>query len=178
MTIPKTHQCWLTILWITLLPTGAVQADRVAMAPFCQALSGQWQGNAARAGEAPKQVTVSGLCSSDSHQLFLSVSRSAKYPLSESWWFREQGDGVLLTYYDGVDADKQQYFSLYRQGEDFSLLGQGEVNKRPALIQLLFDAKKTGWQWRQNVQFLDDDSQDYLFFRGIDLLPVTDTRQK
>ena len=74
--------------------------------------------------------------------------------------------------------DKQQVFSLCRQNGDYSLLGEGVVNARPALIQLLFDAQTRaqnqagGWQWTQNIQYLDDDIDRYQLFRGIEMTPV------
>ena len=148
-----------------------VTAAKANFATFCVAVAGDWRGSAARAGESPQQVSVSALCTADKRQLLLSVSQSAKHWFSETWWFRARGDEVHLTYFDGVDEDKQQTFSLYQIGDGYSLLGQGQLNKRPALIQLLFESKAAGWQWRQNVQYLDDDVEHYLLFRGIDMQP-------
>ncbi|HAY94926.1 MAG TPA: hypothetical protein DCY70_13675, partial [Shewanella sp.] len=73
--------------------------------------------------------------------------------------------------------EKQQVFSLYRQNGDYSLLGEGVVTARSALIQLLFEAKGAGaqanaWQWTQNIQYLDDDVDRYQLFRGIEMTPV------
>lgn len=152
----------------------SVQAAKVSFKAFCPQMVGQWQGNAAKAGEILRQVTVSGFCSHDQRQLILSVSVGTRAPYSETWWFREQGEQVLLTYYDGVSQEKQQVFSLYQQNGDYSLLGEGVVNARAALIQLLFEAKSPqgAWQWTQNIQYLDDDIDRYQLFRGIEMTPI------
>lgn len=151
-----------------------VMAQKVGFTQFCDALAGDWQGSSARSGQDPKQVTIASLCSADKRQLILSVSQGANHIFSETWWFRARGDEVLLTYYDGIDEDKQQSFTLYKNDESFSLLGQGELQKRPALIQLKFNKQYSGWLWLQNAQFLDDDVERYLFFRGIEMLPLED----
>ncbi|MDT3337532.1 hypothetical protein Q4Q49_19880 [Shewanella sp. SP1S1-7] len=169
---------------LSVFSSSSVMAAKVSFKEFCPQLVGQWAGDAAKAGEIPKKVAVTGFCSHDQRQLILSVSIGTRAPFSETWWFREQGDQVLLTYYDGVAEDKQQVFSLYRQNGDYSLLGEGVVNARPALIQLLFDAQTQtqtqaraqnqagGWQWTQNIQYLDDDVDRYQLFRGIEMTPV------
>ncbi|PTA48839.1 hypothetical protein C9I43_17425 [Shewanella morhuae] len=156
-----------------LLPTSALAA-KVSFKDFCPQFVGQWAGDSAKVGEIPKKVTVNGFCSQDQRQLILSVSIGTRAPFSETWWFREQGSQVLLTYYDGVAEDKQQVFSLYRQNGDYSLLGEGIVSTRPALIQLLFDTKTPAgaWLWTQNIQYLDDDIDRYQLFRGIEMTPV------
>lgn len=156
-----------------LLPSSALAA-KVSFKEFCPQFVGQWAGDAAKVGEIPKKVTVTGFCSQDQRQLILSVSIGTRAPFSETWWFREQGSQVLLTYYDGVAEDKQQVFSLYRQNGDYSLLGEGIVSTRPALIQLLFDIKTPAgaWLWTQNIQYLDDDIDRYQLFRGIEMTPV------
>ncbi|GIU04403.1 hypothetical protein [Shewanella glacialipiscicola] len=156
-----------------LLPTSALAA-KVSFKEFCPQFVGQWAGDSAKVGEIPKKVTVNGFCSQDQRQLILSVSIGTRAPFSETWWFREQGSQVLLTYYDGVAEDKQQVFSLYRQNGDYSLLGEGIVSTRPALIQLLFDTKTPAgaWLWTQNIQYLDDDIDRYQLFRGIEMTPV------
>ncbi|SIQ68517.1 hypothetical protein SAMN05421840_103159 [Shewanella morhuae] len=155
------------------LPTSALAA-KVSFKEFCPQFVGQWAGDSAKVGEIPKKVTVNGFCSQDQRQLILSVSIGTRAPFSETWWFREQGSQVLLTYYDGVAEDKQQVFSLYRQNGDYSLLGEGIVSTRPALIQLLFDTKTPAgaWLWTQNIQYLDDDIDRYQLFRGIEMTPV------
>jgi len=102
----------------------------------------------------------------------LSVSRNAKHPFSETWWFRDRGESTYLIYFDGVDEDKSQSFSLYQQNGSYSLLGEGELNKRSALIQLRFEPQESGWLWLQNVQYLDDDTDRYLFYRGIEMMPL------
>ena len=156
-----------------LLPISALAA-KVSFKEFCPQFVGQWAGDSAKVGEIPKKVTVNGFCSQDQRQLILSVSIGTRAPFSETWWFREQGSQVLLTYYDGVAEDKQQVFSLYRQNGDYSLLGEGIVSTRPALIQLLFDIKTPAgaWLWTQNIQYLDDDIDRYQLFRGIEMTPV------
>ena len=158
---------------IGLFPLSALAA-KVSFNEFCPKLAGQWTGNAAKAGEIPKQVIVNGFCSHDLRQLILSVSVGTRAPYSETWWFREQGEQVLLTYYDGISQEKQQVFSLYRQNGDYSLLGEGVVNMRSALIQLLFEAKSSqgAWLWTQNIQYLDDDIDRYQLFRGIEMTPI------
>ena len=162
------------ILALGSLALFPAQAAKISFKAFCPQMVGQWQGNAAKAGEIPRQVTVSGFCSHDQRQLILSVSVGTRAPYSETWWFREQGEQVLLTYYDGVSQEKQQVFSLYQQNGDYSLLGEGVVNARAALIQLLFEAKSPqgAWQWTQNIQYLDDDIDRYQLFRGIEMTPI------
>lgn len=165
---------------LSVFSSFSVMAAKVSFKEFCPQLVGQWAGDAAKAGEIPRKVAVTGFCSHDQRQLILSVSIGTRAPFSETWWFREQGEQVLLTYYDGVSQEKQQLFSLYQQNGDYSLLGEGVVNARPALIQLLFDAQTQtqaqnqagGWQWTQNIQYLDDDIDRYQLFRGIEMTPV------
>lgn len=156
---------------MSLLIVPPVMAQKVGFNQFCDALVGGWHGSSARSGQEPKQVSVTSVCSADKRQLMMFVSRGANHVFSETWWFREHGEDVLLTFYDGVDEDKQQSFTLYKNDESFSLLGRGELQKRPALIQLKFDKQYAGWLWLQNAQFLDDDAERYLFFRGIEMLP-------
>ncbi|QSX37107.1 hypothetical protein [Shewanella sedimentimangrovi] len=140
---------------------------------FCRTLAGHWQGPSAQAQETPKTVTTEVLCSADGRQLVISVSEAARHSFSETWWFRlQQEEQIWLTYYDGVGEDKRQRFSLYRRGDGYSLLGEGKLDDRPALIQLLFEPKGQGWQWLQQSQFLDDDAEQYRFYRGISLQPV------
>ncbi|NLQ25537.1 hypothetical protein HGO26_22050 [Shewanella sp. S-1] len=172
----------LRLLWgVTIALSAAIplaaHAAKVSFSEFCPQFTGQWVGDAAKVGEVPRKVTVTGFCSHDKRQLLLSVSVGTRAPYSETWWFREQGEQVLLTYYDGVSQEKQQVFSLYRQNGDYSLLGEGVVTARSALIQLLFEAKGAGaqanaWQWTQNIQYLDDDVDRYQLFRGIEMTPV------
>lgn len=159
---------------LSVFSSFSVMAAKVSFNEFCPKLAGQWTGDAAKAGEIPKQVTVNGFCSQDQRQLMLSVSVGTRAPYSETWWFRKQGEQVLLTYYDGVSQEKQQVFSLYQQNGDYSLLGEGVINARSALIQLLFEAKSPqgAWQWTQNIQYLDDDIDRYQLFRGIEMTPV------
>ncbi|ASJ98285.1 hypothetical protein [Shewanella marisflavi] len=159
-------------LLCALLATPMAVADKIALSPFCQALAGEWQGEASRPQGQIKPVQVEGICSADRRQLMLSVSQHASHPLSETWWFRE-GDGeIKLTYFNGVDADKILYFSLYREGAGFSLLGKGIVQQRPAMIRLNFTPQGSGWLWLQKVQYLDQDDDDYQVYRGIALNPI------
>lgn len=147
-------------------------AAEMPFADWCTSLAGQWQGTGARPGEVPKSLTTQAMCSADRQQLIFSVSRGARFSNSETWWFRRQGDRVLLTYFNGVTEDKGQEFSLYRRGGGYSLLGEGVVNERPALIQLLFEPKDQGWQWLQQSRFLDDDIEQYRLYRGVSLQPL------
>jgi hypothetical protein len=147
-------------------------AERANFSEFCSALDGQWQGSSAKLKQKPIQTHVNAVCSDDKRQLILTVNPSAKHPFSETWWFRVRGDSTFLIYFDGVDEDKEQEFSLYVNQGSYSLLGEGKLNRRPALIQLRFDAKEFGWLWLQNMQYLDDDSDRYLFYRGIEMIPV------
>lgn len=147
-------------------------AERANFNEFCSALDGQWEGSSAKLKQKPIQTHVNAVCSDDKRQLILTVNPSAKHPYSETWWFRARGDSTFLIYFDGVDEDKTQEFSLYHHQGSYSLLGEGELNGRPALIQLRYDAKEFGWLWLQNMQYLDDDSDGYLFYRGIEMIPV------
>ncbi len=160
-----------SFILLSLIPSLS-WADKARFSDFCLSMAGQWQGASAKLKQKPVQTYVSSICSADRRQLIISVSRSAKYPFSETWWFRERGESTFLIYFNGVDEDKSQSFSLYHKNESFSLLGEGELNKRPALIQLRFEPKETGWLWLQNVQYLDDDTDRYLFYRGIEMMPI------
>jgi len=160
-----------SLLPLILTPSLSL-ADKARFSDFCLSMAGQWQGASAKLKHKPVQTFVSSIYSADRRQLIISVSHSAKHPFSETWWFRDRGESTFLIYFDGVDEDKTQSFSLYHQNESFSLLGEGELNKRPALIQLRFEPKETGWLWLQNVQFLDDDTDRYLFHRGIEMMPI------
>ncbi|WP_185826861.1 hypothetical protein [Shewanella canadensis] len=164
--------CFKYSLLLFVVTPSLSLADKARFSDFCLSMAGQWQGTSAKLKQKPIQTYVSAICSADRRQLMLSVSRRAKHPFSETWWFRERGESTFLIYFDGVDEDKSQSFSLYQQHGSFSLLGEGELNKRPALIQLRFEPKETGWLWLQNVQYLDDDTDRYLFYRGIEMMPV------
>lgn len=158
-------------LLVSICLSQPLAAAETPFADWCEAMSGHWQGTGARPGEPPKPLTIDALCSADRQQLFISVSRGVRYASSETWWFRRQGDKAMLTYYDGVTEDKGQEFSLYRRGDSYSLLGEGIITERPALIQLLFEPRDDGWQWLQQSQFLDDDLAQYRLYRGISLSP-------
>ena len=159
--------------FILLIATPSLSwADKARFSDFCLSMAGQWQGTSAKLKQKPIQTYVSAICSADRRQLMLSVSRNAKHPFSETWWFRDRGESTYLIYFDGVDEDKSQSFSLYQQNGSYSLLGEGELNKRSALIQLRFEPQESGWLWLQNVQYLDDDTDRYLFYRGIEMMPL------
>ncbi|WP_144211514.1 hypothetical protein [Shewanella donghaensis] len=181
---------WRFILISCLCVSSDSFAARIELTQFCPILAGQWAGSAAKSGMAPRQVQTSVMCSHDKRNLILSVSKGDTNPYSETWWFRQQGTQVLLTYSNGAGEDRQQLFSLYQQGETYSLLGEGSLNQRPALIRLEFlpldsvtlkpeaEPKKSvtpqskqasSWLWRQSAHYLDDDSQRYQLIRGIEL---------
>ncbi|GIU42524.1 hypothetical protein TUM3794_26040 [Shewanella colwelliana] len=149
-----------------------LHAKKIELAPFCQALVGHWQGEASRPQGVPKAITIDAICSADHRQLIISVSEHASHNLSETWWFRQTDFQVELIYFNGVDDDKRQQFSLYQEGEGFSLLGKGMVKQRPALIQLRFDPSDTGWLWLQNVQYLDHDDDGYQLYRALAFTPA------
>ncbi|MPY26765.1 hypothetical protein FM037_01365 [Shewanella psychropiezotolerans] len=158
-------------LWV-FMPISS-WAEKAHFGDFCTALAGHWQGSAAKLKQQPMQTSVQAICSADQQQLLVSVSRNANHNFSETWWFRRRGESTFLIYFDGVNEDKSQSFSLYRQYGSYTLLGEGELNKRPALIQLRFEPKDNGWLWLQNVQYLDDDTDRYLFYRGIEMVRVS-----
>ncbi|WP_335923365.1 hypothetical protein [Shewanella chilikensis] len=146
-------------------------AGKASFSQFCEALNGHWQGDGAQRGQTPKELSLDAICSKDKRQLLLSVSEGARHPLSETWWFRDQDPSVGLWYFDGVTEERFQSFTLYHQGGGFSLLGEGRSGGRPALIQLLFEADNDGWLWRQNLHYLDEDSDSYQTYRAISLQP-------
>jgi hypothetical protein len=123
------------------------------------------------------------MCSADRRNLFISVSRGSRFTNSETWWFRQQNDHILLVYANGVTDDVSQELTLYEQAGRYSFLGKGEINQRPALVQLQFDPiiddtdtdtsadqAILGWQWQQSAHYLDDDSEQYQVVRAISLL--------
>ncbi|WP_445774641.1 hypothetical protein [Shewanella sp.] len=153
-------------------------ADKVVLAELCPLLVGEWQGSAANPSLDPMAVTTSVMCSADQRNLYISVSRGSRFSNSETWWFRQQQDKVLLLYGNGVTADVTQQLTLYRQSDSYSFLGKGEINQRPALVQLQFDPIKAtadkpqgGWQWQQSAHYLDDDSEQYQVVRALSLYP-------
>ena len=170
-----------TICW--LYPVYGM--EKIPLAHFCDALAGQWRGDAAQSRAHLQQqaqlhsqpqaqskiVSVDAICSADKRQLILSVSEHANYPFSETWWFREATPEVSLLYYNGVDEDKYQSFSLYEDSNAFTLLGKGVVKQRPVLIQLRFERQGKGWLWLQNLQYLDEDDDHYRLYRAIAMQP-------
>ncbi|WP_258405230.1 hypothetical protein [Shewanella mesophila] len=151
--------------------------EKIPLANFCDALAGQWRGDAAQSRAhsqsqaQPKMVSVEAICSADKRQLILSVSEHANYPFSETWWFRDLPPEVSLLYYNGVDEDKYQSFSLYEDSNAFTLLGKGVMKQRPVLIQLRFERQDKGWLWLQNLQYLDEDEDHYRLYRAIAMQP-------
>lgn len=146
-------------------------AQRAPLANFCKALAGQWEGSASQPLRQPKMVGVDAICSADTRQLIFSVSEHASHSFSETWWFRDVEPEVSLLYYNGVDEDKYQSFSLYQDRDTFTLLGRGIVKQRPALIQLRFERQAQGWLWLQNLQYLDEDDDHYRLYRAIAMQP-------
>ncbi|WP_258405041.1 hypothetical protein [Shewanella psychrotolerans] len=147
--------------------------EKIPLANFCDVLAGQWRGSASQpqSQSQPKMVSVEAICSADKRQLILSVSEHARYPFSETWWFRDVAPEVSLLYYNGVDEDKYQNFSLYEDSNAFTLLGKGIVLQRPVLIQLRFERQDKGWLWLQNLQYLDEDDDQYRLYRAIAMQP-------
>lgn len=173
----------LTMVLMAVIMTPAAIAAKVDISQFCPVLDGDWEGSAAKSGVAPRHVTTAAICSSDKRNLMLTVSRGDSNPNSEVWWFRAQGNDVLLTYTNGVGEDREQLFSLYQRGNSFTFLGKGQMNQRPALIRLRFEPKSSvgskegqassgSWLWRQSAHYLDDDSEQYQLIRAIELRPV------
>ncbi|GGP43895.1 hypothetical protein GCM10009409_08340 [Shewanella saliphila] len=157
------------------LPLSAV-ADKVVLAELCPQLVGEWQGSAANPTLDPMAVTTSVMCSADQRNLYISVSRGSRFSNSETWWFRQQQEKVLLVYANGVTDDVSQSLTLYRHAGSYSFLGKGEINQRPALVQLQFDPlaasvnqPQGGWLWQQSAHYLDDDSEQYQVVRALSL---------
>ncbi|GGP93585.1 hypothetical protein [Shewanella ulleungensis] len=162
---------------LTLYVPLTALAGKVPLAELCVVLAGEWQGTAANPTLAPMAVSTSVMCSADKRNIYISVSRGSRFSNSETWWFRQQQDKVLLVYGNGVTEDITQQLTLYQQAGSFSFLGEGEINQRPALVQLQFDPIKAsieqpvaGWQWLQSAHYLDDDSEQYQVVRALSLL--------
>jgi len=164
---------------VLLTHSASVYAEKVTLMTFCDQLVGEWQGNAANPNVYPKIVNTSVMCSADRRNLYISVSRGSRFSNSETWWFRQQQDHILLVYANGVTDDVSQALTLYQQDGSYSFLGKGEINQRPALVQLQFDpiladadadASTGGWQWQQSAYYLDDDSEEYQVVRAINML--------
>jgi hypothetical protein len=168
---------------LLLTHSTSTYAARVTLDAFCSPLAGEWLGSAANPDVFPKMVNTSVMCSADRRNLFISVSRGSRFSNSETWWFRQQQDHILLLYANGVTDDVSQQFTLYEQAGSYSFLGKGEINQRLALVQLQFDPliddtdpsssadqSTLGWQWQQSAQYLDDDSGQYQVIRAISLL--------
>lgn len=159
----------LVLSWLVAMPAAA---EKISLASFCEAMAGQWRGYSAISDQKkPKKARVDGMCSADRRQLYMTVIPGGSSAASETWWFRQHGKDVLLTYHNGNDDPSTRIFTLYRKPQGFSLLGEGKVHNRPALIQLRFDKRRKGWQWLQQVQFLDSDTDGFVFVRGIDMQP-------
>ncbi|MGI2261105.1 hypothetical protein [Shewanella sp. GXUN23E] len=154
-------------LLLSCLLAWPVTAAKSPLFPLCEALSGTWQGTSAEPGQSPKSTSMQAVCSADGLQLFIALN--IRGHASESWWFTQQQNDVRLLLGKGELEPVVRRFSLYQQEDGFSLLGEGEVTERPALIRLIFEPVPEGWQWLQQVQFLDDDFTDYQVIRGIGL---------
>jgi hypothetical protein len=177
----KGRSLFLLMAMLLLTHSASAYADKVTLNTFCSQLAGEWQGSAANPNVYPKKVTTSVMCSADRRNLFISVSRGSRFTNSETWWFRQQNDHILLVYANGVTDDVSQELTLYEQAGRYSFLGKGEINQRPALVQLQFDPiiddtdtsadqATLGWQWQQSAHYLDDDSEQYQVVRAISLL--------
>jgi hypothetical protein len=181
----KGRSIFLLMAMLLLTHSASAYADKVTLNTFCSQLAGEWQGSAANPNVYPKKVTTSVMCSADRRNLFISVSRGSRFTNSETWWFRQQNDHILLVYANGVTDDVSQELTLYEQAGRYSFLGKGEINQRPALVQLQFDPiiddtdtdtdtsadqAILGWQWQQSAHYLDDDSEQYQVVRAISLL--------
>jgi hypothetical protein len=177
----KGRSIFLLMAMLLLTHSASAYADKVTLNTFCSQLAGEWQGSAANPNVYPKKVTTSVMCSADRRNLFISVSRGSRFTNSETWWFRQQNDHILLVYANGVTDDVSQELTLYEQAGRYSFLGKGEINQRPALVQLQFDPiiddtdtsadqATLGWQWQQSAHYLDDDSEQYQVVRAISLL--------
>ncbi|MGX9462738.1 hypothetical protein ACWXWU_16115 [Shewanella sp. A14] len=182
------HKCRTILLLMAMMlltHSTATYAAKVALDAFCSQLAGEWQGSAANPNVAPKQVNTSVMCSEDKRNLYISVSRGSRFSNSETWWFRQQQDHILLVYANGVTDDISQMLTLYEHAGSYSFLGKGDVNQRPALVQLQFDPinAKTGpatvgWQWQQSAHYLDDDSEQYHVVRAISLLKPSEKLER
>ena len=164
---------------LLLIYSASAYAGKVTLDTFCSQLAGEWQGSAANPNTAPKKVRTSVMCSADQRNLYISVSRGSRFSNSETWWFRQQQNHILLIYANGVSEDISQELTLYEQAGSYSFLGKGEINQRPALVQLQFDplvsedSSTIGWQWQQSAHYLDDDSEQYKVIRAISLLKTS-----
>ena len=152
-------------------------AQKINIDLFCPKLAGHWQGTAANADLEPVEVTTQIMCSADKRNMYITVSRGSRFSNSETWWLQQRDDHVVLVYSNGVTDSVIQHFTLYEQSGSYSLLGKGEINQRPALVQLAFEPimlnkRFSGWQWQQSAHYLDDDSSQYQVVRAIDLLPA------
>ncbi|MCF1427895.1 MAG: hypothetical protein LPD71_01010 [Shewanella sp.] len=158
---------YFNVLLFSWLLAGPVMAAKSPLSSLCDALSGSWQGTSAESGQSPKPSSIQAVCSADGLQLYIALDIQGHD--SETWWFTQQQHDVRLLLGKGDREPVVRNFSLYQQEDSFSLLGQGEVAERPALIRLIFESVPGGWQWLQQVQFLDNDFTDYQVVRGIEL---------
>ncbi|MCL1142863.1 hypothetical protein [Shewanella gaetbuli] len=146
------------------------------LSQLCPLITGQWQGSAANPSGNVKSVETAIMCSADQRNLYISVSKGARFNNSETWWFRLRGQALELIYSDGINADINQSLTLYQQGDGFTFLGKGQIQQRPALVRLSFDpidsADNKRWLWQQSAHYLDDDSDSYQVIRAIELNPL------
>lgn len=148
-----------------------VWATKIPITDFCEHLHGQWQGYSTLSERKAQLSKVSALCSPDKQQIVLFVSLSKNKKQNETWWFRQTKDKIFLSFYDGQRETSSRQFTLYKLAEGYSFLADGEVYERPALIKFVFNKTESGWQWLQQVQFLDDDITDYQVIRTIEMEP-------
>ncbi|MGL6123169.1 MAG: hypothetical protein ACRC1W_09150, partial [Shewanella sp.] len=62
---------WGVTMALSAAISQAALAAKVSFSEFCPQFTGQWVGDAAKVGELPRKVTVSGFCSHDKRQLLL-----------------------------------------------------------------------------------------------------------
>ncbi|AZG75004.1 hypothetical protein [Shewanella livingstonensis] len=178
--IQQSRSILLLSLLLLVVHSTSAYAARVTLDTFCSQLVGEWHGSAANPNVVPKKVSTSVMCSADKRNLYISVSRGSRFSNSETWWFRQQQEHILLLYANGVTDDISQQLTLYEQAGSYSFLGKGEINQRPALVQLQFDPVTRNddsiaeeWQWQQSAHYLDDDSDQYQVIRAISLLKTS-----
>ncbi len=172
--LTRTLAIFVSVLAVLISASNSYANTKVPLKDFCRQIAGQWQGSAASPNAEPKQVDTQVICSSDAKQLIFSVSSSSRFNTSETWWFKQKFQAIELDYSNGIDTEVRQIFTLYQRPERYTFVGKGEVNQRPALIQLMFIKQGTAqdsWLWQQSAHYLDDDSDSYKVIRTIELLP-------
>ncbi|MGL4473816.1 MAG: hypothetical protein ACRCT7_05065 [Shewanella sp.] len=148
----------------------AVAKEQATFADVCGVIAGQWVGPAASTARRYLAAQVEAICSHDGKQLMLMTTLETDAATS-SWWFVQLPDRIQLMQRDNHGKFRQIDVSLYDYGDGFSFLGLTEVNGREALLKLIFEPLAVGWQWQQQLQYLDDDSETYQVFLSVDLVP-------